>query len=112
MNFSLQVLLANKLDGDISLNYTTVAAPLLLSHITLIFMSFGAKGGNRCKPLAVYTNRPFSWNNQFIIIQKTLKFISYLTTCRKTNYKILQPFARSGKLLNLQEKFISLYKFS
>ncbi|XP_074109548.1 transmembrane protein 185A isoform X2 [Cotesia typhae] len=43
-----QVLLANKLDGDLSLNYTTIAAPLLLSHMTLIFMSFGAKGGNRC----------------------------------------------------------------
>ncbi|KAL6433459.1 hypothetical protein ACFW04_006531 [Cataglyphis niger] len=42
-----QVLLANKLDGDISINYTTVAMPLLVSHITLIFMSFGAKGGNR-----------------------------------------------------------------
>ncbi|XP_033326357.1 transmembrane protein 185B [Megalopta genalis] len=42
-----QVLLANKLDGDISLNYTTVAMPLLISHITLIFMSFDAKGGNR-----------------------------------------------------------------
>ncbi|XP_048516041.1 transmembrane protein 185B isoform X2 [Athalia rosae] len=42
-----QVLLANKLDGDISLNYTTVATPLLISHTTLIFMSFGAKGGNR-----------------------------------------------------------------
>ncbi|KAH0549901.1 hypothetical protein KQX54_015626 [Cotesia glomerata] len=41
------VLLANKLDGDLSLNYTTIAAPLLLSHMTLIFMSFGAKGGNR-----------------------------------------------------------------
>jgi hypothetical protein len=45
----LKVLLANKLDGDISLNYTTVAMPLLLSHLTLISMSFGAKGGNRCK---------------------------------------------------------------
>lgn len=45
----VQVLLANKLDGDISFNYTTVATPLLLSHLTLIFMSFGAKGGNRCK---------------------------------------------------------------
>ena len=42
-----QVLLANKLDGDISLSYTTVAMPLLLSHLILIFMSFGAKGGNR-----------------------------------------------------------------
>lgn len=49
LNYSFQVLLANKLDEDISLNYTTVAMPLLLSHLTLIFMSFGAKGGNRCK---------------------------------------------------------------
>lgn len=44
-----QVLLANKLDGDISLNFSTVAAPLLVSHSTLILMSFGSKGGNRCK---------------------------------------------------------------
>lgn len=44
----LQVLLANKLDGDSVLGYTIIAAPLLLSHMTLIFMSFGAKGGNRC----------------------------------------------------------------
>ena len=43
------MLLANKLDGDISLHYTTVAAPLIFSHMTLIFMSFGAKGGNKCK---------------------------------------------------------------
>ncbi|OAD57817.1 hypothetical protein WN48_01512 [Eufriesea mexicana] len=45
--FFWQVLLANKLDGDISLNYTTIAMPLLISHITLIFMSFDAKRGNR-----------------------------------------------------------------
>ncbi|XP_053595646.1 transmembrane protein 185B-like isoform X2 [Microplitis demolitor] len=42
-----QVLLANKLDGVLTLNYTTIAAPLLLSHMTLISMSFGAKGGNK-----------------------------------------------------------------
>lgn len=46
-----QVLLANKLDGDISTNYTTVAMPLIVSHITLIFMSFGAKGGNKCETM-------------------------------------------------------------
>lgn len=51
MVFLWQVLLANKLDGDISLNYTTIAMPLLISHITLIFMSFDAKRGNRCKKI-------------------------------------------------------------
>lgn len=47
--FFFQVLLANKLDGDILINYTAVAAPLIVSHVTLIFMSFSAKGGNKCK---------------------------------------------------------------
>ncbi|XP_066990923.1 transmembrane protein 185B [Anabrus simplex] len=42
-----QVLLANKLDEDISLSYIGVVSPLFLSYSTLILMSFGAKGGNR-----------------------------------------------------------------
>lgn len=42
-----QVLLANKLDEDISLSYIGVVSPLFLSYFTLILMSFGAKGGNR-----------------------------------------------------------------
>lgn len=42
-----QVLLANKLDGDIYLSYISVVSPLFFSYITLILMSFGAKGGNR-----------------------------------------------------------------
>ncbi|KAJ4439266.1 hypothetical protein ANN_07386 [Periplaneta americana] len=42
-----QVLLANKLDEDISLSYVGVVSPLFLSYCTLILMSFGAKGGNR-----------------------------------------------------------------
>ncbi|KAL0280651.1 UNVERIFIED_CONTAM: hypothetical protein PYX00_001879 [Menopon gallinae] len=42
-----QVLLANKLDGDIKLSYCGVVSPLFLSYITLIIMSFGAKGNNR-----------------------------------------------------------------
>lgn len=44
-----QVLLANKLDGNISLSHTIVAMPLLISHVTLIVISFNAKDGNRCK---------------------------------------------------------------
>ncbi|KAK7790688.1 hypothetical protein R5R35_009594 [Gryllus longicercus] len=42
-----QVLLANKLDEDIQLSYISVVSPLFFSYITLILMSFGAKGGNR-----------------------------------------------------------------
>lgn len=42
-----QVLLANKLDGELALSYMTALSPLLVSYATLILMSFGAKGGNR-----------------------------------------------------------------
>uniref|UniRef100_A0A905R0M0 Transmembrane protein 185B n=1 Tax=Rhodnius prolixus TaxID=13249 RepID=A0A905R0M0_RHOPR len=42
-----QVLLTNKLDGDISMSYIGVASPLFISFLTLILMSFSAKGGNR-----------------------------------------------------------------
>lgn len=45
----LQVLLANKLDDDIKISYTAVVSPLFISFITLILMSFSAKGGNKCK---------------------------------------------------------------
>lgn len=44
-----QVLLADKLDDDIRISYTAVVSPLFVSFITLILMSFGAKGGNKCK---------------------------------------------------------------
>lgn len=44
-----QVLLANKLDDDIKISYTAVVTPLFISFITLILMSFSAKGGNKCK---------------------------------------------------------------
>lgn len=47
--FAFQVLLANKLDGDIRLSYTAVVSPLFISFVTLILMSFSAKGGNKCK---------------------------------------------------------------
>lgn len=43
-----QVLLANKLDEDIKISYTAAVSPLFVSFITLILMSFSAKGGNRC----------------------------------------------------------------
>ncbi|KAK4877902.1 hypothetical protein RN001_010408 [Aquatica leii] len=42
-----QVLLANKLDGDIKISHIAVAGPLFISFITLIIMSFNAKSGNR-----------------------------------------------------------------
>ncbi|XP_075219363.1 transmembrane protein 185B isoform X2 [Lycorma delicatula] len=42
-----QVLLTNKLDGDINMSYTGVVSPLFVSYITLMLMSFSAKGGNK-----------------------------------------------------------------
>lgn len=47
-NLYFQVLLANKLDEDIKISYTAAVSPLFISFITLILMSFSAKGGNRC----------------------------------------------------------------
>ena len=43
-----QILLVNKEDGVNSLPYIAVVLPLLISLLTLILMSFGAKGGNHC----------------------------------------------------------------
>ncbi|XP_076256361.1 transmembrane protein 185B isoform X2 [Rhynchophorus ferrugineus] len=42
-----QVLLANKLDEDIRISYTAVVSPLFISFVTLILMSFSAKGANK-----------------------------------------------------------------
>lgn len=42
-----QVLLTNKLDGDISMSYSGVVSPLFVSYVTLLLMSFSAKGGNK-----------------------------------------------------------------
>lgn len=42
-----QVLVANKLDGDVRWGYVGVCAPLQASFITLVLMSFSAKGGNK-----------------------------------------------------------------
>ncbi|KAJ8939329.1 hypothetical protein NQ318_005690 [Aromia moschata] len=42
-----QVLLANKLDDDIRMSYIAVVSPLFISFVTLILMSFSAKGGNK-----------------------------------------------------------------
>lgn len=44
-----QVLLADKLDGDLDWPFIAVAGPLLLALFTLILLSFSAKGGNKCK---------------------------------------------------------------
>lgn len=44
-----QVLLTNKLDGDIPMSFFSVSSPLLVSFLTLIIMSFNSKGGNKCK---------------------------------------------------------------
>lgn len=42
-----QVLLADKLDGDLKWNYISIAWPLLLALFNLILLSFSAKGGNK-----------------------------------------------------------------
>ncbi|XP_022193184.2 transmembrane protein 185B-like [Nilaparvata lugens] len=41
------VLLTNKLDGDISMNYSGVVSPLFVSYVTLLLLTFSAKGGNK-----------------------------------------------------------------
>lgn len=43
-----QVLLADKLDGDLRWPMIAIVSPLLVALFTLILMSFGAKGGNKC----------------------------------------------------------------
>lgn len=48
MYLILQVLLADKLDGDLRWPMIAVVSPLLLALFTLILLSFGAKGGNKC----------------------------------------------------------------
>lgn len=47
--FNLQVVLANKLDREIDASYVTIASPLFVSFSTLMLMSFGAKGANKCE---------------------------------------------------------------
>lgn len=41
-----EVLLANRLDGENHFKYTAITVPLFISLLTLIGLSFGAKGGN------------------------------------------------------------------
>lgn len=43
-----QVLLANKLDKNIDVSFIAIVSPLFISFVTLIIMSFSAKGGNKC----------------------------------------------------------------
>lgn len=45
----LQVLVADKLDGDLDKPYIVVVAPLLLALFILVLLSFSAKGGNKCE---------------------------------------------------------------
>lgn len=47
-----QVLLADKLDGDLrSLKYSIVSIPLFIGLFSLILLSFNSKGGNKCKSI-------------------------------------------------------------
>lgn len=48
-----QVLLADKLDGDLkSLPFTIISIPLFMGLFALILLSFNSKGGNKCKFLS------------------------------------------------------------
>lgn len=45
-----QVLLADKLDGDLkALPFTIISIPLFMGLFALILLSFNSKGGNKCK---------------------------------------------------------------
>lgn len=45
-----QVLLADKLDGDLrSLPFTVISIPLFMGLFALILLSFNSKGGNKCE---------------------------------------------------------------
>lgn len=45
-----QVLLADKLDGDLrALPFTVISIPLFMGLFALILLSFNSKGGNKCK---------------------------------------------------------------
>lgn len=44
-----QVLLADKLDGDLRWPFVAVAAPLCWALFVLMLLSFSAKGGNKCE---------------------------------------------------------------
>lgn len=44
-----QVLLADKLDKELSWPYTVISIPLFMGLFALILLSFNAKGGNKCK---------------------------------------------------------------
>ena len=45
----LQVLIADKLDGDLNKPFIVVMGPLLLALFVLVLLSFSAKGGNKCE---------------------------------------------------------------
>lgn len=47
-SLTFQVLLADKLDGDLKWPFIFVSGPLLLALFNLILLSFSAKGGNKC----------------------------------------------------------------
>lgn len=54
--FPRQVLLANKLDEEIKMAFIVVVSPLFVSFVTLILMSFSAKGGNKCKSITSFAH--------------------------------------------------------
>lgn len=56
----LQVLVADKLDGDLDKPFIVVVGPLLLAFFLLILMSFSAKGGNKCE---YYIDKPIDGYN-------------------------------------------------
>lgn len=46
-----QVLLADRLDGDLKSTFTVISIPLFMGLFALILLSFNSKGGNKCKSL-------------------------------------------------------------
>lgn len=73
-------MLADKLDGDLRWPMTAVVSPLLLALFTLILLSFGAKGGNKCKTFVIYAFEfhPYSLSQGGSAYEKTSVSFSYV----------------------------------
>lgn len=95
-----QVLLADKLDGDLKWPFIAVSAPLLIALITLVLLSFSAKGGNKCK----YSNNLLSQGStrEFIyfacrVVRDTKEFQPIPFVCAAISSGIRQHMLSHGK---------------
>lgn len=71
-----QVLLADKLDGDLrSLPFTVVSIPLFMGLFALILLSFNSKGGNKCEYIFRLSFRFFA-TLKYLFKKKILLFIN------------------------------------